>query len=179
MKLSVKVGCVLEEVRNYLDRTVLTVCTVPYNMMQDENTMNMNEKMRHINEVIRILELQKKSIIPLRLLDVAWMMKKSLPNGCSSDGILFVRPRGVEWLKSVFQRHIDSLESELLAAGQFVFGPPPKPPFFSFKPIGDRLGERINSRDSSASSRSREPGLTRRNMGRRLLHHKARRCHRL
>ena len=54
---------------------------------------------------------------------------------------------------------IGIIESDLLAAAQFVIGPRPKPPFFSVKPIGDRLGERIDSKDSSASSRSRQPGL--------------------
>ena len=44
--------------------------------------------------------------------------------------------------------------------GNLVFGPPPMPSFFPARPIEDRLGERIDSRDSSASSRSRQLGST-------------------
>ena len=36
------------------------------------------------------------------------------PDDASSDGIHFDRPRGVEWLNDVFQRHISALEAELL-----------------------------------------------------------------
>ena len=39
MRLLVKVSCILEELRIYLDLTVLTICTVPYNMMADQNAM--------------------------------------------------------------------------------------------------------------------------------------------
>ena len=70
---------------------MLTICTVPFNMMQGQNVMNMNERMHHFFDIIR--EQQKKSILPLRLLDVACMMEISLPNGSSSDGIHFDKPR--------------------------------------------------------------------------------------
>ena len=114
--------------------------------------------MRHVNEVIR--EAQKKSILPLRLHDVEWMMENYLPKCCSSDDIHFDRPKCVESLNGIFQKHSHSLESDLLGAGQFTFGPTPKPPFFSVRPVGDRSGERIDSRDSSVSSRSRQRSST-------------------
>ena len=90
-------------------------------MMQDENPMYKNERLRHINDVIR--EAQEKSILPLRFLDVVWMMENSLPCSCSSDGIHFDQLKGVEWLNNVFQKHINSLESDLLEAGQFTLSP--------------------------------------------------------
>ena len=62
--------------------------------MKDENGMNINESVRQINGVIR--EVQMNSIITLKLIDVAQMMEESLPDGCSSDGIHFVRPKGME-----------------------------------------------------------------------------------
>ena len=40
--------------------------------------------------------------------------------------------------------------------GQFTFGPPPIPPFSAARPLSDRLGGRIDSRESSRSSRSRQ-----------------------
>ena len=55
--------------------------------MQDQNALNMNQRVRHSNEILR--EEQKKSILPLRLLDVAWMMKTSLPDNSSSEDIHF------------------------------------------------------------------------------------------
>ena len=44
--------------------------------------------------------------------------------------------------------------------GQFTFGPPPLPSFFSARPVADRLGGRIDSRGSSRSSRYRQIRLT-------------------
>ena len=44
MRLLGKVSCILEELRIYLDPNVLTICTVLYNMMADQNAMNMNER---------------------------------------------------------------------------------------------------------------------------------------
>ena len=89
----------------------------------------------------------------MRLLDVARMMEDSLPPNPSSDGIHFDKPKGVEWLNGVFQRHISDLESELLKTGQFTFGPLPRPSFFAVRPVTDRLGGRIDSIGSSMSSR--------------------------
>ena len=96
----------------------------------------------------------------MRLLDVADMMERSLPDNASSDGIHFDRPRGTEWLNGVFQMHINFLESDLLEMARFTFGPPPIPPFFATRPLSSRLGARVDSRDSSTSSRTRQPGST-------------------
>ena len=61
--------------------------------------------------------------------------------------------KGVEWLNNVFQRHISTLEADLLETAQFTFGPPRTPPFFAMRPSA-----RVDSRDSSRSSRTRLPG---------------------
>ena len=100
MRFQDKVSCILEELRVYFDPAVLTICTVPYNEMADQNAMSMNERVRHINEIIR--QNQKRSILPMRLLDVARMMEESLSPNASSDGIHFDRPRGMELLNGVF-----------------------------------------------------------------------------
>ena len=84
VRLPEKVGCILEEGRIFLDLTVLRICTVPYKMMQDRNALNVNERVRHIKDIIH--QEQKKSILPFRLLDVAGMMETSLPDSSSSDG---------------------------------------------------------------------------------------------
>ena len=78
MRLPEKVNCIPEELRIYLVPSVLTICTVPYKTMSDQNAMSMNEWVRHINHIIR--EIQKKRSLPVRLLDVARMMKGSLPH---------------------------------------------------------------------------------------------------
>ena len=96
----------------------------------------------------------------MRLLDVADMMERSLPDDASSDGIHFDRPRGMEWLNGVFQRHINKLDSDMLETAQFTFGPPPIPPFIATRPTSERLGARVDSSDSSRSSRSRQLGST-------------------
>ena len=62
---------------------------------------------------------------------------------------------GEERLNNVFQKLINSLE-----AGQFTFGPAPRPLFFTARPLEDILGERIDSRDSSKSGRSSHPDST-------------------
>ena len=48
----------------------------------------------------------------------------------------------------------------MLETGQFTFGPPPIPPFFTARSLSDRLGGRTDSRESSRSSRSRLLGAT-------------------
>ena len=50
--------------------------------------------------------------------------------------------------------------SDLLETAQFTFGPPPIPSFFAPRPLSSRLGARIDSRDSSRSSPTRQPGST-------------------
>ena len=131
-RLQDKVSCILEELRIYLEPAILTICTVPYNMMADQNAREMNG-MRNINEINR--QIQQRSLLPMRVLDVARMMEDSLPEDASSDGIHFDRPRGTEWLNGVLQRHINFLESVLVETGQFTFGPPPISPFFLARPV--------------------------------------------
>ena len=96
----------------------------------------------------------------MRLLDVADMKERSLPHDASSDGIHFVRPGDIEWLNGVFQKHINMLESDMLEPAQFTFGLPPIPHFFAIRPLSGRLGARVDPRDSSRSSRSRQMGST-------------------
>ena len=85
-------SCILEELRIYLEPAVLTTCTVPYNMMADRNAREMNERVRNINEIVR--QIQQRSVLPIKVLDVARMIEDSLPEDASSDGIHFGRPRG-------------------------------------------------------------------------------------
>ena len=91
---------------------------------------------------------------------MASMMDYSLPDDASSDGIHFDRPRGMEWLNGVFQRHINLQESDLLENDQFIFVPSPISPFFAARLLSDRLGGRTDSRESSGSSRIRQIGAT-------------------
>ena len=154
MRLHDKMSCILEELRIQMDPAILTVCTVPYNMKADQHAMEMITKVRNLNEVIR--QIHQRSVLPVGLLDVAEQMERVVfPDDASSDGIHFDRPRGVEWLNDVFQRHISALEAELLETAQFTFGPPPNPPFLASRTLSSRLGARADSRDSS---RTRLPG---------------------
>ena len=147
-RLQEKVSCILDELRVYLDPTVLTICTITHNMMADQNAMSTNEMVRHINGIIG--QVQQRSVLPVELLDF----------DSSSDGIHFDKPKATEWLNGVFQRQINSLEPDLVEKGQFTFGPPPTPSFFPARPVANRLGGRIDSRGSSKRSRSRQLGLT-------------------
>ena len=122
MRLHEKMSCILQELRIWSDPAILTICTVPYNMMFDQHAMEMNEKVRNINGETR--QIQQRSVLPVRLLDVADLMEHSLPRDASSDGIHFDTPKGTEWLNGVFQRHINQLESDLLEMAQFTLGPP-------------------------------------------------------
>ena len=83
------------------------------------------------------------------------MERSVFPDDASSDGIHFDRPRAIEWLNDVFQRHISALEAELLETAQFTFGSPPNPPFLNSRTLSSRLGATADSRDSSRSSRTR------------------------
>ena len=122
-RLHDKMSCILEELRIQMDPAILTVCTIPYNMKADQYAMEMNTKVRNLNEIIR--QIHQRSFLPVGLLDVAEQMERSVfPDDASSDGIHFDRPRGVEWLNYVFQRHISALEAELLETAQVTFGPP-------------------------------------------------------
>ena len=141
-----------------MDPAILTICTIPYSMMADQHAMEMNEKVRLMNGIIK--QIHQRSVLPIRLLDVADQMEQSFPEDASSDGIHFDRPRGVEWLNDVFQRHINELETELVETARFTFGPPPNLPFLAKRPLSSHLGAGVNSRDSSRSSRTRLPGAT-------------------
>ena len=79
------------------------------------------------------------------------MMERSLPDDASSDGIHFDRPRGMEWLNGVFQKHINFLESDMLERAHFTFAPP-IPPFFATMPLSGHL--------DSTSIRTRQLGST-------------------
>ena len=140
-----------------MDPANLTVCTIPYNMKADQHAMEMNTKVRNLNEIIR--QIHQRSVLSVGLLDVAEQMELSaFPDDASSDGIHFDRPRGVEWLNDVFQRHISILEAEFLETAQVTIGPPPNPPFFNPRALSSRLGAMDDSRDSSRNSRTKLPG---------------------
>ena len=132
MRLHDKMICILEELRIQLDPAILTVCTTPYNIKADQHAMEMNEKVRNLNEIIR--QIHQRSVLPIRLLDVADQMERSFPEDASSDGIHFDRPRGVECLNDVFQRHISPLEADLLETTQFTFVHPQIPLFLPQDP---------------------------------------------
>ena len=85
---------------------------VAYKMMQNENELSTNEGVCHINLITH--EIQKSSVPPLRKFGVAHKMDDSRLCGCPFDDIHFDRPKSVEWLKKVFQRHINDLGSDLL-----------------------------------------------------------------
>ena len=72
-----------------MDSAIFTICTVPYNMKADQHAMEMNKKVRNINEIIR--QMQRRSVLPVRLLDVADMMERSFPDDASSAVIHFDR----------------------------------------------------------------------------------------
>ena len=158
MRLQEKISCILQELRICFNSAILTICTVPYNMKFEQHAIEMNEKVRNINEKIR--QIQQRSVLPVRLLDVANLMERSHPHDASSDGIHFDTLKGTERLNGVFQRHLNLLESDLLKTAQFTFGPPQIPPFFAPRPLSSHLGARVDSRDSSRSCRTRQPGST-------------------
>ena len=158
MRLHEKMSCIFEELKIYLDAAILTICTVPYNVRAEKHAREMNEKVRKINEVIR--QIHQRSVLPVRLLNVGNMMEHSLPDDAFSDGIHFDRLRGTEWLNGVFQRHINLLESDMLETAQFKFGLPRHLLSLPLGPVSSRLGARVDSRDSSRSSRTRKPGST-------------------
>ena len=93
MRLHDKMSCILEKLRIQMDPAILTICTIPYNMKADQHAMEMNDRVRNLNEIIR--QIHQRSVLPVRLLDVADQMERSFPEDASSDGIHFDRPR--EW----------------------------------------------------------------------------------
>ena len=68
MRLHDKMSCILEELRIQMDPAILTICTIPYSMKADQHAMEMNEKVRNLNEIIR--QIHQRSVFPVRLLDV-------------------------------------------------------------------------------------------------------------
>ena len=78
MRLHEKMSCILDELSIYLDHAILTICTVPYNMQFDQHAREMNGKVRIINEVMR--QIQQRSLLPVRLLEVAELTMRSLPD---------------------------------------------------------------------------------------------------
>ena len=71
-------------------------------MKADQHAMEMNTKVRNLNEIIRLIH--KRSVLPVGLLDGAEQMELSaFSDDASADGIHFDRPRGLEWLNDVFQ----------------------------------------------------------------------------
>ena len=91
-RLHDKMSCILEELRIQMDPAILTVCTIPYNMKADQHAMEMNTKVRNLNEIIR--QIHQKSVLPVGLLDVAEQMELSaFPDDASSDGIHFDHSR--------------------------------------------------------------------------------------
>ena len=153
MRLHDKMSCILEELRIQMDPAILTACNIPDNMMADQHAMEMNEKVRVLDEIIK--QIHQRSVLP-----VADQMERSFPEIASSDGIHFDRSRGVELLNDVFQRHINELEADLLETARFTFSPPPNPPFLATRPLSSHLEAGVNSRDSSRSSQTRLPGST-------------------
>ena len=73
MRLHDKVSRILEELRIQMDPAILTVCTTPYSMKADQHAMEKNEKVRNLNEIIR--QIHQRSVLPVRLLDVADQME--------------------------------------------------------------------------------------------------------
>ena len=150
MRSHEKLSCIIDELSIYLDPAILTICTVPYNMKFDQHAREMNGKVRIINEVIR--QIQQRSVLPVRLLEVAELLERSLPDDASSDGIHFHRPMGTEWLNGVFQRHINSVESDLVETAQLTSGSPPIPPFFAPRPLSRQPGSTPMEAEEAESS---------------------------
>ena len=68
-RLHDKMSCILEEeLRIQMDPVILTVCTIPYNMKADQHAMEMNTKVRNLNEIIR--QIHQRSVQPSRWSDL-------------------------------------------------------------------------------------------------------------
>ena len=85
MRLQDKMSCILEELLIQMDPAILTICTIPYNMKADQHAIEMNENVRNLNEIVR--QIHQRSVLTVRLLDVADLMKRFFPEDASSDGI--------------------------------------------------------------------------------------------
>ena len=74
-RLHDKMSCILEEIRIQMDPAILTVCTVPYNMGADQHAVEMNNKVRSLNETIR--KIHQRSVLPFGYW--TWLSKWSYP----------------------------------------------------------------------------------------------------
>ena len=154
-RLHDKMSCLLEELRIQMDPILLTVCTVPYNMMFDQHALDMNEKVRNLNRVIR--EIHRKSVLPVGLLDVAERMEQAgFPEDTSNDGIHFDRPRGAEWLSRTHKhaRGGSARDSPIHIRATS------EPTIPCLKGLVWSLGTRVDTRDSSRSNQTRLQSAT-------------------
>ena len=74
--LSEKIVGLIYEVRIYLGIIILTIYTVQFIMQSDDNGRKMNETVHHIKSAF--LEIQRRSILPLRLLNLGRKMEAYL-----------------------------------------------------------------------------------------------------
>ena len=63
MRLHNKMSCILEELRIQMDPAILVAYTTPYNMKADQHAMEMNEKVRDLNKIIR--QIDQRSFLPV------------------------------------------------------------------------------------------------------------------
>ena len=113
-RLADKVACLMEE-RVKFDLEVLTICTVPFNMLLDQNGIDMNKRV-----IIRGIHSNCCSL--LSLMDIAAEMNISLPPNSSRDGIHFDHQPREEWLNFRFQQHVDELKRNLIQNGRLFPG---------------------------------------------------------
>ena len=78
MRLHDKMSCILEDMRIQMDPAILTVCTIPNNMMADDYAMEMNEKVRVLNEIIK--QIHQRSV--LQIVGRSRPDGAVLPRGC-------------------------------------------------------------------------------------------------
>ena len=62
MRLHDKMSCIIEGLRIQMDPAILTVCTIPYNMMADQHAMELNETVWVLNDIIR--HIHQRSVLP-------------------------------------------------------------------------------------------------------------------
>ena len=62
MRLHDKRSRILEELLTQMDPAILTICTIPYKMKADQHAIEMNGKLRNLNEIIR--QIQQGACFP-------------------------------------------------------------------------------------------------------------------
>ena len=152
-RLADKVACLMEE-RVKFDLEVLTICTVPFNMLLDQNGIDMNKRVNLLNDIIRGIHSNCCSL--LSLMDIAAEMNISLPPNSSRDGIHFDHQPGEEWLNFRFQQHVDELKRNLIQNGRLFPGTSSNSPFLTVILVDSGRLESRSSRDRSDSSRTRK-----------------------